>query len=343
MEASSSIRSTTGEIKTTLPGITFGSHFPRLARLAHKFSLVRSFVTGDGNHDIKPVLGADTLRANMGSLYSNIAGSSRAGTAMPTNVTLFPRSVEASAQAAVTDFGNFEGTGELSRAFAPFVPGAGADLQQDMRLNLPEGRFHNRRALLGVLDQWKHWADGSEEVRGFDASQQQAFEALHRGVFDAFDLSREDQRVVSRYDTAPLLPRDRISPKWNNRDHYATNALTLGKQLLLARRLCERGAGFVTVTTSFVWDMHADVNNAPLTRPGDCVIPSCSFAAGRWDAPRPLTRMGGVTIGVILRHCSCMEGGSKWDRSLASHPETVANRLLNRLPCRTLWPLSCIR
>ena len=33
----------------------------------------------------------------------------------------------------------------------------------------------------------------------------------------------------------------------------------------MARRLCERGAGFVTVTTSFIWDMHADVNNAPMT------------------------------------------------------------------------------
>src|SRR5262249_50889222 len=39
---------------------------------------------------------------------------------------------------------------------------------------------------------------------------------------------------------------------------------TLGKLLLLARRLCERGCGFVTVTTNFVWDMHADVNNAPV-------------------------------------------------------------------------------
>src|SRR5262249_54612661 len=37
-----------------------------------------------------------------------------------------------------------------------------------------------------------------------------------------------------------------------------------GKLLLLARRLCERGCGFVTVTTNFVWDMHADVNNAPV-------------------------------------------------------------------------------
>jgi uncharacterized protein (DUF1501 family) len=71
--------------------------------------------------------------------------------------------------------------------------------------------------------------------------------------------------VVERYDTAGLLPRSKISTQWKNSDHYADNALSLGRLLLLARRLCERGAGFVTVTTSFVWDMHADVNNAPMT------------------------------------------------------------------------------
>ncbi len=264
MDAASTVRSTTGEIRTTVPGITFGSTFSKLARLAHKFSIVRSFVTGDGNHDIKPVLGADTLRANMGSLYSTIAGPSRADTAMPTNVALFPRSVDPKAMAAVTEFGNFEATGELGRAYAPFVPGAGAGLRQDMRLNLPEGRFENRRALLGALDDWKRWADATGVVEGFSGFQQQAFDVLHSGVSDAFDLSREDPRLVDRYDTAPLLPRERISKQWKNIDHYATNALTLGRQLLLARRLCERGAGFVTVTTSFVWDMHADENNAPM-------------------------------------------------------------------------------
>jgi Protein of unknown function (DUF1501) len=265
MDGSSSTRSVTGEIKTTLPGVTFGSTFTQLAKLAHKFSIVRSFVTGDGNHDIKPVLGADTLRANMGSLYSSIAGASRRDTAMPTNVALFPRSVDPKAQAAVTEFGNFEGTGELSRTFAPFVPGAGANQQLDMRLNLPEGRFHDRRALLSALDDWKRWTDASGALEGVHAFQQQAFDVLHRGVSDAFDLSLEDPRLIERYDTAPLLPRERISKQWKNIDHYATNALTLGRQLLLARRLCERGAGFVTVTTSFIWDMHADENNAPMT------------------------------------------------------------------------------
>jgi uncharacterized protein (DUF1501 family) len=35
--------------------------------------------------------------------------------------------------------------------------------------------------------------------------------------------------------------------------------------MLMARRLAERGAGFITVTTDFVWDMHADANNATMT------------------------------------------------------------------------------
>lgn len=265
MDAPSTVRSATGEVKTTIPGVTFGATFQRLARLAHKFSIVRSFVTGDGNHDIKPVLGADTLRANMGSLYSRVAGPARPRSAMPTNVVLFPRAVKADAMAAVTEFGNFEGTGDLGRTYGPFVPGGGAGLQQDMKLNLPQDRLNDRRALLASLDDWRRWADSSGAVEGSSHFQQQAFDALARGISEAFDVSKEDPRLIERYDTAPLLPKERISKEWKNIDHYATNAATLGKQLLLARRLCERGAGFVTVTTSFVWDMHADVNNAPMT------------------------------------------------------------------------------
>jgi uncharacterized protein (DUF1501 family) len=53
-----------------------------------------------------------------------------------------------------------------------------------------------------------------------------------------------------------------INRKWNNYNNYVDHGKSLGKLLLLARRLCEAGCGFVTVTTNFVWDNHADVNNA---------------------------------------------------------------------------------
>ena len=78
MEAPSGIRSTTGEVKTTLPGVTFGGTFQKLARRADKLAVVRSFYTGDANHDIKPVVGRDTMGANMGSLYARVAGPLRA-------------------------------------------------------------------------------------------------------------------------------------------------------------------------------------------------------------------------------------------------------------------------
>lgn len=264
MEAPSEIRSVTGEIKTTLPGITFGSTFERLAKLAHKFSIVRSFVTGDAVHDIKTIVGKDTMKANLGSLYSRIAGPLRKGSAMPTNVALFPQSVDAKSGPAIKQFGDFTASGEMGATYQPFVPGMSGGAQADMTLSLPQTRLDDRRMLLSSLDDWKRQMDATEAVGGMSEFQSLAFDVLRRGVSDAFDLSKEDPRLIARYDTAPLLPKDRISTEWRNREHYADNAATLGKLLLMARRLCERGCGFVTVTTSFVWDMHADINNAPV-------------------------------------------------------------------------------
>jgi len=265
MDAPSEIRSVTGEIKTAIPGITFGGTFERLAKLADKFSIVRSFVTGDSVHDIKTIVGKDTLQANLGSLYSRIAGPLRKSSAMPTNVALFPQAVSQAANPVIKQFGDFTSSGELGASFKPFVPGAGGGgAQADMTLSLPQSRLDDRRTLLSSLDQWKRQMDSNEVIGGMSEFQSLAFDVLRRGVSDAFDLSKEDPRLIARYDTSKLLPKDRISTQWNNREHYADNAATLGKLLLMARRLCERGCGFVTVTTSFVWDMHADKNNAPV-------------------------------------------------------------------------------
>lgn len=263
MDAPSEIRSVTGEIKTKLPGVTFGSTFERLAKLADKFSIVRSFVTGDAVHDIKTIVGKDTMKANLGSLYSRMAGPLRKSSAMPTNVALFPQAVSAMAGPVIKQFGDFTSSGELGATYQPFVPGAGSGAQADMTLSMSQNRLDDRRALLTSLDQWKRTMDSSQSIAGMAEFQTLAFDVLRRGVSDAFDLSKEDPRLIARYDTAALLPKDRISTQWNNREHYADNAATLGKLLLMARRLCERGCGFVTVTTSFVWDMHADNNNAP--------------------------------------------------------------------------------
>src|SRR5205807_5744083 len=85
---------------------------------------------------------------------------------------------------------------------------------------------------------------------------------ITRGVTDAFDLGKEDPKVVERYDTSKLFKLEEPT-RWYDMKR-ASNLL--GKQLLLARRLCEAGCGFVTVSDCG-WDMHAN-NNSPKNMTG---------------------------------------------------------------------------
>ena len=91
---------------------------------------------------------------------------------------------------------------------------------------------------------------------GASKFQQQAFDVIARGVGDAFDLTKEDPRTVAKYDTSGLFKLTDVT-KWYDMKR-GTNLL--GKQMLLARRLCEAGCGFVTVSDCG-WDMHANENS----------------------------------------------------------------------------------
>jgi uncharacterized protein DUF1501 len=262
MDAPAGVRSITGEVETSLSGVTFGGTFPRLAALAKQLAIVRSFRTGDANHDIKPIVGKTTLGANMGSLFARVVGTNDPVTGMPLNAALFPRAVDSSAGPAVEQFGRFDSTGTLGSAYAPFIPGGGGSMQSDMELKLDPTRIDDRKTLLSGLDRIRRDLDAKGALPGSDRFQEQALQTILGGASKAFDLTQEDAKTIARYDTAPLVRPEQISRKWNNYPRYVDNAKSLGKLLLLARRLCEAGCGFVTVTTNFVWDMHADQNNA---------------------------------------------------------------------------------
>lgn len=127
-----------------------------------------------------------------------------------------------------------------------------------MNLRVPRDRLDDRRALLAAFDSAIFAVDDA----AVEAGRKTAFSLLLGGSADAFDLAKEDPKVVAEYDSAPLVNASAIDKKSKNYKNYADNARSLGRLLPLARRLCERGAGFVTVTTNFVWDVHADENNA---------------------------------------------------------------------------------
>jgi hypothetical protein len=260
MSAPDGVRSVTGEIATALPGVTFGSSFPQLAKRANQLAIVRSYVPGRdiSNHVISPIVHkTETLGASLGALYSHMAGTTNPANGMPTNAALFPPSVDASSQPVRMDFGNLLATGPVGAACAPFVPGGGSTLQQNMRLNMDRDRLDDRRQLLAQFDGIKRELDSSGAMDAMDHIQAEAVQVILRGAADAFDLSREPAKTIDRYDTAGLVRPETIDKRWKESyPKYIEHGKTVGKLLLLARRLCERGCGFVMVNTGFVWDFH---------------------------------------------------------------------------------------
>ena len=94
MDAPSEVRSIFGEVKTKLPGITFGSHFPQMAARADQLSIVRSYGSGNSGHTYQKVAsGNNPTKATMGAIYSRIAGTNEPTHGLPNNVLVVPEAV----------------------------------------------------------------------------------------------------------------------------------------------------------------------------------------------------------------------------------------------------------
>ena len=267
MTAPAEVRSVTGEVATNHAGITFGGTFGRLARMTDKFSIVRSYASGNSGHTYLGVTSAgNPMKASMSSLYARIAGTNHPRTGIPTNTLIVPEAIqedlkprknfETNALPTLTD------PGTLGNSFRAFNPSGGGPLTDSLQLTISPDRLQDRRSLLDGLDNLRRQVDSSRTLAGAAKFQQQAFEVLSGGVADAFDLSKEDPRVVAEYDTTGIFKTQDLARYY---DMSRTTNL-LGHQMLLARRLCEAGCGFVTVSDCG-WDMHAN-NNSPKNMTG---------------------------------------------------------------------------
>ena len=261
MTAPSEIRAIFGEVPTKHAGVTFGAHFPQMAQRADLISVVRSYGSGNAGHSYQEVAsGNNPTKATMGAMYSRVVGTNHPVNGIPTNVLLLPEAINPELKLQ----NNFETgalptlthPGGLGENYAAFNPQGCGQLTSNMQLTLSRERFDDRRNLLSNLDRLKRAAD-TGGLAGTGRYQQQAFDIITGGVAAAFDLSKEDPQTIARYDTSHLFKQEEVS-RWHDMKR-ASNLL--GKQMLLARRLCEAGCGFVTVSDCG-WDHHSN-NNSP--------------------------------------------------------------------------------
>jgi Protein of unknown function (DUF1501) len=264
-EAPEGIRGEYRPIPTNVPGIDICEYMPRLAAMMDKFALIRSVVGAGGDHSAGQCLTgykdlvskAQGGRPSLGAVVSHLQGPVHPD--VPPFVGLSPRTGE-------TRWGDPGSSGYLGLAHAPFTPfrteaTASPNTKQpasDTGFTLDETaitpqRLAGRRSLLGQLDALCRSFHHDQGMLGMDSYTQRAFEVLSsRRIFDALDLTKEDQRLRALYGVGDMSNEDDGPPCCM--DHF-----------LMARRLVEAGARVVTISFGR-WDTHSDNFQSNRTR-----------------------------------------------------------------------------
>jgi len=251
-DAPSEIRGSFDPIRTAIPGVQFCELLPRLARLAKRFSVIRSLVGFENRHesfqcytgrpggrtqDNEPAGGWPTF----GSVVSSLLGP-RDG-AVPPYIDAAPKMSYSPYNLNGTHIGSsaISWPGFTGPQHVPFaLNGKG---KADLTLNdvtLP--RFQEREQLLRAFGELQDTVDSA----ALDAYQKQAFGILTSDhLAKAMDLSSEPQTVRDRYGNVQSTHKS------------FGGAPQDPQQFLLARRLVEAGVRCVTIAFG-AWDWHAN-------------------------------------------------------------------------------------
>ncbi len=282
MDVPDTIRSCTGELRTKLPGVWFGGNFPKLAERANRLAVVRSYGAGEQNHEQFIALNGETpFKATMGAAVARGKGALSL-TGVPNHVLVIPETIDSQLklETRISDvfslnyvLQHYGVAGSLGSSYEAYVPRGGSAVLENMTLQIPGERFQDRRALLRQFDFLRRGLDRIPIFQGAGDLREQAYGVLDRGIAAAFDFRQEDPRTLESYDTSHLFDMADYhagGKHYNNKMNQSRITNLLGHQLLLARRLCEAGCGFVTVVDAG-WDLHGDGNN-PNTPEGMAIL-----------------------------------------------------------------------
>src|SRR5687767_198958 len=182
MSAPSECRSSTGEVRTSLPGVTFGGTFPKMARLADKLAVVRSYsphAEADHAKAIQTVFTVGSAAGgSIGAVTARLRGSSYLPSGMPAYASLIGEEVDSQYREDQERMIRSDSAGQLGPACAPFRPGAGGQIERDMKLDVPLERLNDRVGLLESLDRMSRRVDGAGVMDSLDEFNGRAVDML---------------------------------------------------------------------------------------------------------------------------------------------------------------------
>ncbi len=226
-----------GSIATNVAGVRLNETWTKTAQVMDKITICRSMSHGEAAHE------RGTHNMFTGYRPSPILNFPSMGSIVTHEYP--PRNNVPQYICIPNQPNQFAGTGYLSASYAPFSlgsdPASGGFKVRD--LNLPSGidgkRFETRRKILDIVNDRFASKEKDDALVALDTFYDRAYSMISSPAAQAaFDLNKEDPKV---------------------RDQYGRN--TAGARLLLARRLVEAGARFVTMTYGS-WDMHGNIEGS---------------------------------------------------------------------------------
>lgn len=222
----------TSPIQTNVSGIRIGELLPMLAKQADKYSIIRSMTHGINGHETAAYMvqtgrepGDGLVWPSMGAVVSLFKGQDNSASLIPPYIVLTELQ------------GRFSEVGFLGSRCKPFATG-GDPAQQKFIVEgvvapgISDERQRSRRELLRKLDALTRAMGSDPQLTAAAQCQERAYDLILGDAGKVFDLSQEAD---------PL------------REQYGRN--TFGQSCLMARRLVEQGARYITINYKG-WDTH---------------------------------------------------------------------------------------
>jgi len=226
----------TEPVETNVSGIRICQTLPRSAKLADKYSIIRSMTHGINAHETASYVvqtgrpaGTGDVFPSVGAVVSRFMGidAGYSGLLPPYIVLTKPQ-------------GRFSESGFMGLRYKPFATGGKPNapvftVEGIVQQGITQARQRDRRELLQALDSFGRQVRDNPAISEMNICQDQAYELILGDAGKVFDIHTEDEKLRERYGNSEF-----------------------GASCLIARRLVEQGVKYVTINYNYSpnWDSH---------------------------------------------------------------------------------------
>lgn len=234
----------TGPLKNTcatnVPGIHLGELLPELAKLADKYSLIRSMTHGDNGHETASYLTqtgrmpGKIVYPAVGAVVTAFKGFEKTSESQPEKENLIPPYV-----VLTEPQGRFSEAGFMGIRYKPFATGGDPNaarfaVEGIIAPDLSDAQQVQRRELLRRINTLGNTLQKDTELAVATKSRDHAYDLMLGDAGQVFNLNTEKDELRQKYGRTKF-----------------------GQSCLAARRLIEQGTKFVTINDGG-WDTHKD-------------------------------------------------------------------------------------